>query len=104
MSGIATILSSPVFFEKRIFEEQNKKDEIWTTEKNFLETTTSDKMDETVTITVERKTENSFLEPTTDVAAATTTKTTATTLKEESLPFCEEDPKSKVYSTNCDAL
>jgi hypothetical protein len=84
-SGIATILSSPVFFEKRIFEEQIE-DEI------------------TVKVTVEPTTEHSFLEPTTDetmrttLAAATTTETTMTTfaVKEEPLPFCLEEPISTV--------
>ena len=66
VSGIATILSSPVFFQKRIFEERIE-DEI------------------TVNVTVEPTTEHSFLEPTTDekirttLAAATTTETTMTT-------------------------
>jgi len=144
LSGIATILSSPVFFEKRIFDEQNidikvtvtteptteysflkettdekisttltaatttettEKTEdqiILTTESHFIEYTTGDKIG--VTVTVEPTTEYSFHEPTTDkkknttLAAAITTETTVSTLaiKEESLPFCQEDPKSTV--------
>jgi hypothetical protein len=85
LSGIATILSSPVFFEKRVFDEN--------------------KIDVTVTETAEPTTENSFFKPTTDekmhttLTAATTTETTVTTLavKEESLPFCLEEPTSTVY-------
>ena len=104
MSGIATILSSPVFFEKQVFEEQ-KEDEITsTTEIHFFESTTGDKIGVTVTETAKPTTEYSFLEPTTDdkkrttLAAATTTETRMTTLavEEESLPFCLEEPKSTV--------
>ena len=79
LSGIATILSSPVFFERRIFAEQNEDEILSTTESQLFETTTVEEMDTTVALT-------------------TTTETTVTTLavKEESLPFCQDDPKSTV--------
>ena len=112
LSGIATILSSPVFFEKQVFEEQTENEIIPTTEIHFFESTIGDKIGVGVTETAKPTTETSFLEPTTDekmrttLAAATTTETTMTTLavKEESLPFCQEDPKSEVDLTKYDTL
>ena len=117
LSGIATILSSPVFFEKRVFEITVNVTFEPTTEHSFLEPTT----DETTTLAAARTTETTEINEITSTTEShsieyttgdkigvtvTEEQTTVTTLavKDESLPFCLEEPKSTVDFSKYRAL
>ena len=116
LSGIGTIVSSPVFFEKRVFEQETT-DEIFltsertsteeeilntvtqaTTDKSSLETTNYENIGSTVTFATKESTFSSVFTNTTSDVGFTEVDSTTTSLivEEESLPFCSENVTSKV--------